>query len=492
MNDLKFINSLFKSRSFSEALVRDTLDFSSSRLESETLLSIRWHFLLGTLPVDVDPDDAPTRLTEAWRIIWSEWEEISLKRTGLSEAKEGLVDLKAPPKSRFDPSSDSESEIGSFCTDLSMRASGKGCATRENPLQPEANSRYMLQYFIYRTRKEIKKDVDRLFFDLPIFSNPQTKCDIMNILINFCLAEQREYHQGLHEIVAFLYYICHRDGQLLETLRGETARFPVKEIGFWDYVLLTCSSPSGLLSSTYALFKRIMSPDGLGLCHWFYNDAEEESENNIVRISKYVQGDMLRRIDPALQSMLDEEYDIQAVSYMVRWLRLLFLRELSFSQSAVVWGTIFADAHLFWRNKQSFSLRNGFPLYLAATMLHAIRDKLCSEYVTALRHLMSYPPVEDVRLLIIKAASLADSTHLMMYIQPPLPRGDDVSISLLTRDIRSTQGKRLALIIERLSTPLYSASSLSNDEKEQFEANYLQALAELKKVRDVLLFDVTD
>ncbi|CCW65714.1 unnamed protein product [Phytomonas sp. EM1] len=506
MNDLKLLNSLLQSNSFSDALVRDTLDFSSPRQKTDTLLSIRWHFLLGSLPVDVDPENAPTHCTEAWRAIWSGWESISQKRARLCETRGSHSHFKAVKQSRFDPSSDSESESGDFCTRSPAQAGGKGCATRENPLRPEANSPYAVQYFIDQIWKDVKRDVDRLFWDLPIFNNPQTKCDITNILINFCFEEQKEYRQGLHEIVAFLYYICHRDGCLLETLRGETIRFPAKEAGFWDYVSLTCSSPSGLLSSTYALFKRIMSPDGLGLGHWFYNDEEDETQNNIAIVSKCVQSDILHRIDPVLQSTLDDDYDIQAVSYMVRWLRLLFLREFSFSQSALVWSTIFADAHICRRNKQPFNLNKSFSLFLAATMLHVIRDELCNGYVTALRRLMSYPPVKDICMLITKAASFADSTDLLIYIQPPLAQGDDCTVTqqvrqpraaeasdvLSTRNIIASQGQHIASIIERLSKPLYSSSLLSDAEKEQFESNYLQALAELKKVRDALLFGVSD
>lgn len=59
-----------------------------------------------------------------------------------------------------------------------------------------------------------------------------------------------------------------------------------------------------------------------------------------------VQDVLLKHVDAAFSFQLTHEHEVHSVVYLVRWLRLLFLREFTLTQALSVWDVIFARARV--------------------------------------------------------------------------------------------------------------------------------------------------
>jgi len=110
--------------------------------------------------------------------------------------------------------------------------------------------------------------------------------------------------------------------------------------------------------------------------------------------------ELLRKFDPELYNHL-ETANVLPQLYLIRWLRVLFTREFTISQSIVIWDAIFQS--------------KGMELadYLCVAMLSYIRADLLSEDPTrCLIKVFHYPSLDDqeVRELLQLARGLYDGT----------------------------------------------------------------------------------
>lgn len=473
MDDLRLIVTFLgraATASFGDTLLRDTLDASQLRGGADTLYGLRWHFLLGTIPLDVTRDSFVPECAAALDRMQRQWMEAE-HRVLSSSARQEVPPV--PRRAKFNSSSSDDDEDTSI-----------------NPLQQTANSSYELQYRIQRVRASVVMDVERMHWNLSFFEEESTRRDIESILLYYCMGEGKDYRQGMHEVTGFLYYVVYRDSLLLGPSEEESALLSVEERLIVDQYRQFLT-PSARRAVVFALFLSIMAEDSLGLASWYYcPDASKPEQGGVVAAAEGVQQDILLKIDSQLQHQLDAEYGIQSFTYLVRWLRLLFLREFSFTQSMALWSVIFAEMRLLRLRALPYDLQTSFVVYFAAAMLQYIRNDLFVDSLCALRRLMRYPPVEDIRVIITNALGMSNATlrdFAKSASLPPIPSPSCPPSSTMAR-----QGARLSTVIQRMERKWFPGDEQTEDQVRATNVSYVLAIAELKLIRDVLLHGVED
>lgn len=132
----------------------------------------------------------------------------------------------------------------------------------------------------------IKMDVDRLMID-PIFETEHVKHDVIQILYNY--NKFTPYKQGYHEICGLIYLQLHQDGLL-------------------DDIKVT----------TFNIFTSLM----LTIVPNFYQ------EDNLIDWCTSNFNRRLKLVDGSLYDLLIKTHKIESQVWLIRWVRLLLLREL--------------------------------------------------------------------------------------------------------------------------------------------------------------------
>ncbi|KAG5481606.1 hypothetical protein LSCM1_05630 [Leishmania martiniquensis] len=482
MNDFSFFFLQLRKQALTAQLIRDTLDFSKPHAEEGVLFSWRWHFFLGTLPMP-EGDAVPLDECRAACAQWHEqWQDAGRRlnqsirdvprRTGkavtFSESSTDSEDALTPPSS---------AAIADALT--SARE-----ASVVNPLVPSSESCYALQFEADKVRQAVEKDMSRFCWDDPPFDDVGAKETVADILLKYSILEGKEYMQGFHEIVAFLYYACHRDKIMGErfirehpALRSD-AFFKLFEMVYAD-----------LPATVYALFRRILGDEdgGMSLAKWYYVESYS-GQSGVVAACHRVQQDLLSRVDPALQHLLNAVYGIESVIYLVRWLRLLFLREFSPEQALRIWTTVFCERYLVVEEQRApFILDKSVALYFAVEMLRHIHGALATDHERALQLLMKYPATTHVNDMLYAAALNNCDSPLSRYATAPR-LVDPKDAPVLPAEVTVRQGELLSRVIGNLERYWLRETRATADEEELTAEIYVQSIAQLKKVRDVLLY----
>eukprot|EP01012_Entosiphon_sulcatum_P031263 TRINITY_DN3918_c0_g1_i1.p1 TRINITY_DN3918_c0_g1~~TRINITY_DN3918_c0_g1_i1.p1 ORF type:complete len:584 (-),score=111.89 TRINITY_DN3918_c0_g1_i1:1568-3319(-) len=243
-----------------------------------------------------------------------------------------------------------------------------------------------------------------------------------------------------------------------------------------------------------------------------------------------IQNTLLKQQDPYLHRHLTDT-GIQPQLYALRWLRLLFLREFPFEAALALWDALLADLFI------NESIDN-FPPYVATAMLIHIRDDLIGgDSSICLHRLMKFPPVPEVHSFIQKAVEMRyhSDKDMQAVVNPPKPvpkAGPPPSVIARTpaspavpagakatpaapAAVQATTptssgekspeakqralGQRLAAQLEKLNAKWFPAdppAGLTDEEKAEYEQKqleeYVLAIAELKRIRDILLGEVPE
>ncbi|KAG5503889.1 hypothetical protein JIQ42_07408 [Leishmania sp. Namibia] len=486
MNDLSFFVLQLRKRTLTAQLIRDTLDFSKPHAEEGALFSWRWHFFLGTLPIPAEGDvalDECRAACEQWR---RQWQDAS-RRLDQSIRE---VPPKTGKAATFGESS-TDSEDSSTPPSAAAASDAVSWTRNEstvNPLAPSSASSYALQFQADKVRQAVAKDMSRFCWDDPPFDDLRAKETVADILLKYSIMENKEYMQGFHEIVAFLYYACHRDKLIGErfvrehpTLRS-AAVFNLFEMVYAD-----------MPAAVYALFRRILSEEDGCIClaRWYCVDSCS-GQSGVVAACERVQQDLLSRVDPALQHLLDAVYGVESVVYLVRWLRLLFLREFPLEQALRIWTTVFCERYVVVEVQRApFVLNNSVVLYFAVAMLRHIHDALAIDHGKALQLLMKYPATMHVNDMLYAAAmSNCDSPLSRHTTAPRLVEPKDAP--KLPAEVTLRQGEVLSRVIGSLEQYCFQDANATVGEEELTAAIYAESIAHLKKVRDVLLYGMGD
>jgi len=126
-----------------------------------------------------------------------------------------------------------------------------------------------------------------------------------------------------------------------------------------------------------------------------------KSEGNpLADLSEHIQKVLLKKIHPTLCDHLNA-VNMQPQVYGTRWIRVLFSREFSLTNTIRIWDMLFCC-----------STRKDFPLipYFALAMIIGIQNRLLNhEYVDCLKILLDYPQLESVERIIAKALEFEGS-----------------------------------------------------------------------------------
>eukprot|EP01137_Pigoraptor_chileana_P004808 Opistho-2@46964 len=242
----------------------------------------------------------------------------------------------------------------------------------------------------------------------------------------FCytkLHPELSYRQGMHELLAPIIQIldCEKigvhDGD--EVMRCILSETHIPHDAFSLFSRLMGSTREWFAQGDDTKTPRSSVPQSPAL-HPLGSSSNEEvaSAPAIVTKLRRIQHVLLKEVDHDLYLHL-LKMEIEPQIYGLRWLRLLFGREFHLDDVLVLWDAIFADG-------SHFEIVD----YICVSMLTYIRQQLLhGDYVTCLKRLMKYPPVEDVRNIIEKAQRMR-TNHINRAASPvPKSRGSAASSS---------------------------------------------------------------
>ncbi|ORC87696.1 rabGTPase-activating protein [Trypanosoma theileri] len=521
MEELLYIHQSLQESQVADALLHRCLNFAAHRTV-RLLHSLRWRLLLGLLSVDVNADNYTEEWIQSTRKHIEEWNNIhnTVEQRSRTVASVGQHSQKKICFGDSDSSDDDNNNNNGENVDNSKV---------ENPLQPTAGGAYALRYLVDEIRTIALKDIVRLHWDLPLFEQENIKETLLNILVNYCLRHNCEYRQGMHEIAAFVLYLTHTDAFLIHNLSREDAGVHTTLLHTFTIV---CPL-EGVTALSFFIFESIMTSRGLNLSKWFYkNHADDSMRDDIVSAAHKVQGEFLERLDPVLHNQMNVVYSIEGTSYLIRWLRLLFLREFSLIQCADLWDVFLSERFLL--GESVYNLSESTVTMFAAVMLLYVKSELMMDCIDALRRVMKYPPVEEIGPLVEMtiAHMRPQRNEMRRHFTPPENeqlqtliqqqqqkererkeeegqqynnnnnnnnnRGEENKeieeeriVPKPTRhEMMNQQGLILMTIIENLEKHCFPRANLSPEETVLIMDNYVQSVAELKRVRDVLLSDI--
>eukprot|EP00339_Tiarina_fusa_P005127 CAMPEP_0117046714 /NCGR_PEP_ID=MMETSP0472-20121206/32295_1 /TAXON_ID=693140 ORGANISM="Tiarina fusus, Strain LIS" /NCGR_SAMPLE_ID=MMETSP0472 /ASSEMBLY_ACC=CAM_ASM_000603 /LENGTH=481 /DNA_ID=CAMNT_0004759161 /DNA_START=11 /DNA_END=1456 /DNA_ORIENTATION=+ len=267
-----------------------------------------------------------------------------------------------------------------------------------NPLSQVEDSPWQTYFQNKELQNEILQDIVRTYPEKEFFQEEKVRNMMLNIL--FIVAKRNPttgYRQGMHELLAPIIYLLHKES------------VPVGELQ--DHVAYLASSEEYIEHDAFIIFDTLM----VHMDQWFVrtsstmrgsrstlndgNSLDNTSSSPIVQKCKKVQDIMLKKIDPILHSFLTD-MGIEPQIYALRWIRLLFGREFHLDDVLTIWDAIFA-----------FGDELKLVEYICLAMVLYLRDQLLEmDNSGCLRRLLNYPPVEDVTIFITSAIHLADPT----------------------------------------------------------------------------------
>ncbi|KAI0956776.1 hypothetical protein AcW1_005375 [Taiwanofungus camphoratus] len=258
---------------------------------------------------------------------------------------------------------------------------------KNNPLSLDDENPWTKWFESMDLRKTILQDVERTFPDIGYFRDTEVQTQLTNILfVHSIMHPDIGYRQGMHELLAPLYYAVDYDSIPEDNMEPNDA--PVKEF---------CSR-AWIAADAWALFVSVMG----GIGRWYeWQETKTAVEltplgshvqvsSGEVKVKPYVapiveacnrvQSTYLKAVDPELWKSM-QSAGIEPQIYGIRWLRLLFTREFNMNDAMIIWDGLFAC-------DPAFDLAE----WLCVVMLIRIRNKLIpSDYSEQLTYLLRYP-----------------------------------------------------------------------------------------------------
>ncbi|KAG9032142.1 hypothetical protein FRB95_001849 [Tulasnella sp. JGI-2019a] len=258
---------------------------------------------------------------------------------------------------------------------------------QNNPLSLDEKNPWQEWFTAMELRRTIAQDVERTFPDMLYFRQPHVQNALTTILFLHCSQHpQIGYRQGMHELLAPIFYVIDYDSVLPSSSSSTSPLSP------------SSSSPDAqefcdrtwVNADSWCLFELVMSS-----AREWYEWREPPSTPGgvangpmqtdqyvppIVKICNSIQMEYLRPVDPALWVRL-QEVGIEPQIYGIRWLRLLFSREFGMFDCLPLWDGIFAaDPSL------------DIAKWICVTMLVRVRNDLIpADYSGQLTALLRYP-----------------------------------------------------------------------------------------------------
>ncbi|CAA86055.1 Rab-GAP TBC domain-containing protein [Caenorhabditis elegans] len=246
-------------------------------------------------------------------------------------------------------------------------------------------------------RDIIGKDVSRTFPEIEFFQNTSIRQMMSDILLVYAKEHPFvNYRQGMHEILAPLIFVIYSDNEAFQHAKenDELKMLTVEE----EDILNCLFCKEYLEQDSYNLFCSVM----LEVSRWYEEPTVTESPKRPIPKEPYMRvqdsapasrlmedlidiGNLLHEIDPTLAKHLST-LDIPPQLYGIRWLRLLFGRELPLHDLLFLWDVLLIDRPIAPLAKCMF-------VSLLVQIRHLL---LSSDYGGCLQYLMRYPPIADI------------------------------------------------------------------------------------------------
>ncbi|XP_071943506.1 TBC1 domain family member 5-like isoform X2 [Antedon mediterranea] len=289
-----------------------------------------------------------------------------------------------------------------------------------HPLSQEKDSLWNKYFEDTELRQMIKQDVTRTFPEIQFFQSEDVRTMMIDML--FCYAREHQsisYKQGMHELLAPMIFVLHCDHQAFIHAQEIESQL-VSGYSKSDYVTEVLD-PTYLEHDAYCMFTQLMETMEPCYRHGredyrkflardkfdkpLFKTPEEYAPSTpiVLRLTR-IQEVILKGQDVQLYQHLNR-LDIKPQIYGIRWVRLLFGREVILQDLLVLWDAIFSD-----------SATLDLVDYIFVAMLVLVRELLISsDYAKCMTLLMRFPPIGDVHFLINKALHLRDPSK---YARP--------------------------------------------------------------------------
>lgn len=170
-------------------------------------------------------------------------------------------------------------------------------------------------------RKQIRSDTARAFQELEFFQNTDNQDILEDLLFLFCRTHPSYgYPQGLHELCAFIFFTFHEEMTATQ-----------------DDVISFIFNENSVVPDAYFVFSKLaefISP--------FYTASEFKADaSDIAVICEGIQTNIIGAKSPQLAGALNQS-GIQPHTYMMKWLRLLFLSVFDFNGVRTMWDIFIA------------------------------------------------------------------------------------------------------------------------------------------------------
>ncbi|KAF1761778.1 hypothetical protein GCK72_010034 [Caenorhabditis remanei] len=204
------------------------------------------------------------------------------------------------------------------------------------------------------------------------------------------------YRQGMHEILAPLIFVINLDNEAFQHAKenDELKMLTVEE----EDILNCLFCKEYLEQDSYNLFCAVM----LEVSRWYEEPTHSETPKQHITKEPYMRvqdsvpssrlmedlvdiGNLLQETDPTLAKHLSS-LDIPPQLYGIRWLRLLFGREIPLHDLLFLWDVLLIDRPIAPLAKCIF-------VSLLVQIRHLL---LTSDYGGCLQYLMRYPPIADI------------------------------------------------------------------------------------------------
>jgi len=272
-----------------------------------------------------------------------------------------------------------------------------------------------------------------------------------------------EYQQGMHELLAPIYYIVDCEKVIVSEENPATFLFDDRYVVHDSYVMF--SAMMGFMGDWYSQL-----------------EEEENSDDLIIQKCHNIQNVLIKKFDPYLSGYLLSLEIIPQV-YLLRWIRVIFSREIELNDTYLLWDLILA-----YDNKASLID------YIAVAMIILKRETLISSDSNGIFSLLfDYP--KDIKLteIIEKAMDLIEGKVIPKNLSPEksLTNEDEKQFNLPKKPISKEPEinnrdeeleKRLDLILNSFQHSLIENTELSND----VPNDIFFTLAELKQIKLVL------
>ncbi|KAG1183615.1 hypothetical protein G6F36_008317 [Rhizopus arrhizus] len=301
-----------------------------------------------------------------------------------------------------------------------------------NPLALSETNPWQQYFADSEIRKVIRQDVERTFPDVDFFRSNEIQQHLTDILFIYCkLNRDTSYRQGMHELLAPLYWVLATDSLDISDM-DQSIMDPATK------VMVQVLDSAYVEHDAYILFNNLMKH---GKPWYEFNEgsankaktdtlpenipkpSESARLNPVVMICHRIHHQYLHTVDPLLYKHL-QDFGIEPQLYGLRWIRLLFGREFDIYELLKLWDAIFAQDPTF-----------EIVEYVCVVMLLRMRDQLLQrDYAECLSMLMRPPQISKPATLVEQAKYLQDSLS------------QDAALHILQQnDIRSGKEPRSSL-----------------------------------------------